>query len=255
MSHAGDAAELHALGLLDPEERAMLERHIVGCPECLRRVGQAEESVAHMASALPWTEPSAELFARLNDVPRMVASARAALPQAPLGLGEDVSAGPAQRMTARWEAERRRSARLQLRSYVAALALVAAIVGLAFAGFRIVEFEAALRGDDIALRGDETALRLMARMPFVVLELTPQSDLAPKAKLLYARDGSWAYVLIEGNADRLHVGLTRGGKEQDLGPPVQRGDVASLLVAQPGKAQRVSLRDPSGIVASAALKP
>ena len=43
--HAGEAAELYALGALDEREQAGLEAHIAHCAQCLRRVGEAEETL------------------------------------------------------------------------------------------------------------------------------------------------------------------------------------------------------------------
>ena len=43
--HVGEAAELYALGALDEREQAGLEAHIAHCAQCLRRVGEAEETL------------------------------------------------------------------------------------------------------------------------------------------------------------------------------------------------------------------
>lgn len=243
MNHAGEAAELHALGLLDAGERAALERHAAACPVCMRRIGHAEESAALLVSVLPAIEPSAELLQRLSDVPRSVSAARAALPQAPSGLGADDPGGRAQRMADRWASERRRSARLQMRSYAAALAIVGLIVGLTFSLFRVAESNAALHGDDVALN-------LLARSDFETASLTPASDLAPKAKVLFAKDGSWLYVLVAGDAGRLRVSVTLDGATRDLGPLRQRGDVATLFTQPASAPTHVALRDAAGDVAS-----
>ena len=42
--HIGDAAEFYALGQLDRAERAAIDEHIMHCDDCLRRVGEAEET-------------------------------------------------------------------------------------------------------------------------------------------------------------------------------------------------------------------
>jgi anti-sigma factor RsiW len=42
--HIGDAAELYALGQLDRAERAAVDQHLTHCDDCLRRVGEAEET-------------------------------------------------------------------------------------------------------------------------------------------------------------------------------------------------------------------
>ena len=177
----------------------------------------------------------------------MTASGR--LPEAPTGLGvEDPRRGRAQRMAGRWELERRRSEKLEQRGYAAAFALVGLIVSLAFALIRASESAA-------TLRGDELALELMASTRFEQKALAASSDLAPAAKVLYAKDGSWLYVLVQGDAGRLHVDVTDGGGVvRDIGAPLQRGDVATLFVPNADTPQQVSLRDANGIIASAALK-
>ncbi|MGB6986411.1 MAG: zf-HC2 domain-containing protein [Candidatus Aquilonibacter sp.] len=43
--HIGDLAELYVLGELDPSERAAVEAHIATCIQCLRHVGEAEETL------------------------------------------------------------------------------------------------------------------------------------------------------------------------------------------------------------------
>ena len=167
-------------------------------------------------------------------MPAEIMTASGRLPEAPTGLGvEDPRRGRAQRMAGRWELERRRSEK---------------IVSLAFALIRASESAA-------TLRGDELALELMASTRFEQKALAASSDLAPAAKVLYAKDGSWLYVLVQGDAGRLHVDVTDGGGVvRDIGAPLQRGDVATLFVPNADTPQQVSLRDANGIIASAALK-
>ena len=43
--HIGEAAELYAAGQLDAAEIAAIEAHAAGCEACLRRLGEAEETV------------------------------------------------------------------------------------------------------------------------------------------------------------------------------------------------------------------
>lgn len=46
--HIGERAELYALGLLDLEESAEVDAHAAYCPQCLRQLGEAEETVLHL---------------------------------------------------------------------------------------------------------------------------------------------------------------------------------------------------------------
>ncbi|MGH7729430.1 MAG: anti-sigma factor, partial [Vulcanimicrobiaceae bacterium] len=61
--HIEDAAELYALGALEPDEAAQVEAHLAsGCDDCARRVGRAERMVAEMEAAhVPQVAPPPEL--------------------------------------------------------------------------------------------------------------------------------------------------------------------------------------------------
>jgi hypothetical protein len=170
------------------------------------------------------------------------------LPEAPVGFGAGEVGGRATRMADRWAFERRRNAGLQTQSYAGGVAVVVLVVGLALALFREAD-------SDATLRGDELALSSLAQARFESAALTPASGHAPNAKVLYAKDGTWLYLIVEdGDAGRLHVVLTEKGVARDLGSPLQRGGIATLFVKQAGKPQRVALRDRSGLLAAADLK-
>jgi Putative zinc-finger len=55
--HIGELAELHALGLLDEDERAQVEAHVAGCAVCRRRVGEAEETILALESGVTAQTP------------------------------------------------------------------------------------------------------------------------------------------------------------------------------------------------------
>ncbi len=62
-AHVGENAELYAVGALNENERAAVDAHVAHCAECLRRVGEAEETVlalerAVAVAAAPSREPS-----------------------------------------------------------------------------------------------------------------------------------------------------------------------------------------------------
>lgn len=63
MNHIGEDAELYALGVLSPHERAAADAHIAGCDACAQRVGEAEDAI--LATITP-AGPSADLDARVN---------------------------------------------------------------------------------------------------------------------------------------------------------------------------------------------
>ena len=52
-AHPVDDLELYALGDLEPSERAAIEAHVAECASCRHTVGEAEESLAALADALP----------------------------------------------------------------------------------------------------------------------------------------------------------------------------------------------------------
>jgi anti-sigma-K factor RskA len=55
----------HALGLLDPAERAAYEAHLVGCAECRAELRAYTETTALLADALPPAAPPPHLRARI----------------------------------------------------------------------------------------------------------------------------------------------------------------------------------------------
>jgi hypothetical protein len=252
--HVGENAELGALGLLDAAQRADLELHVASCPECLRKVGAAEEAAAHLASVLPRAEPSAALGERLRRSVAEVDATRVVLPGEPVGIGlgrEALGIGPAgggrvQRTAGRLAAERTRSGRLAARAYLAAALIVALLVGLSYSLLTGAEREATLRGDELALAE-------VLHSHFNHVTMTGTADLAPTAKILYAKDGSWLYVLVEGQAGRLHVVTGGRGSLRDLGTTLQRGALATLFVRNAGKPEQVMLRDGPATVATATL--
>ncbi|HTV91235.1 MAG TPA: anti-sigma factor [Verrucomicrobiae bacterium] len=61
--HIGDLAELYVLGELDSSERAAVDAHIASCPQCLRRVGEAEETLLAIERGT-LAQPTPELLDR-----------------------------------------------------------------------------------------------------------------------------------------------------------------------------------------------
>src|SRR5690242_15465164 len=50
--HIGEAAELYAAGQLDAAEVVVVDAHVAECEACLRRLGEAEETVLALERAL-----------------------------------------------------------------------------------------------------------------------------------------------------------------------------------------------------------
>lgn len=57
--------DLYALGTLEGDERAAIERHLAGCEECQRKLGEACGRMAMLALAAPRKEPAAAVKERL----------------------------------------------------------------------------------------------------------------------------------------------------------------------------------------------
>jgi len=214
-AHVQDQAEAYALGTLDDAERAAVDTHVTMCDECTRLVGAAEETVASLMAAVPRLRPPASLGARL-------ASSMEA---------------PAERT--------RRSSFLNVR----ALAPLAAAAVLVFAlGGTLVQNQQ-MRGD---LAQEDAALTHVVHGHFLHVTMTSPPEDAVSAKVLYARDGSWIYVLADRPPPGVRVVATVNGVERDLGPLVSDGAVASLFAGVRG-ASAVNLREGGRTIASATL--
>lgn len=215
--HIPDLAEAYALGLLDDSERAGIDAHVATCDACLRLIGQAEETVAALASALPSHRPSAALTGRLS----------ASL------------AAPAGR-------DRPRFAPAHLRAF-APLA-TAAVLALALGGSLVQNGQ--LRGE---LAQEDHAREHVVHGHFLHVSMTPAHGQSLVAKVLYARDGSWIYVLADRPPNGTHVVAVIDGVERDLGMLTREGAVASLA-ADVAKPSAVSLREGARTLASADLR-
>ncbi len=220
--HLGDLAELHALGTLEPHERASVESHVAACASCARALGTAEATVAALDDA----------FVAEVDVPE--------------ALGRRIA-------TSARVAEAMRSRPLHAsrfpRSFIAAAAAVVLAVGLA--GGALLQRSAQLR--DAA--HDSAIVATIATSHFNHASFIARNQAAPVSKVLYARDGRWLYVLIDGAACACHVVALSPAGERDLGKPETRGSTATLFARTVARPTSLELRDGSGrIVAVATLR-
>ncbi len=215
-AHVQEQVEAYALGMLDDAERAAVDAHVAACDECTRLVGAAEETVASLTAAIPRARPPASLGARLASS----------------------LAGPAERTRAR-------SSFPKLR----ALAPLAAAAVLVFAlGGTLVQNQQ-IRGD---LAQEDAALTHVVHGHFLHVTMTSAPQDAVSAKVLYARDGGWIYVLADRPPSGVRVVATVNGVERDLGPLVSDGAVASLFAGV--RASAVNLREGGRTIASAELR-
>jgi Putative zinc-finger len=201
-SHIGDLAELYVLGELDRSDRAAVDAHIATCMQCLRQVGEAEETLLALERGV-LAQPTSELLDR-----RM-----------------------------RFGATPRRYAPYVL---AAAAGLVLGILTMLPGYFR-------------AQGPPQAALLAMINSHFNHAQFAAiGSTKAPGAKVIYARDRSWLYILADGS-EHYAVYAINGTVSTRLGDLQPGGSTSALYVAHAPAANAVELRDGSTIVERAAL--
>ncbi len=202
--HIGDLAELYVLGELDERERAAVEAHIASCMQCLRHVGEAEETLLALERG-DLAEPTPELLDR-----RM-----------------------------------RFGAPPRVRRY-AGFALAAA-AGLVLGLLTMVPGY---------LRTQETQHALVAMIAnhFNHAQFAPiGSTVAPPAKVIYARDRSWLFIVANGS-EHYAVYAVNGSAARRLGDLQSQGSTSSLFVEHAPAADALELRDGDTILERAALR-
>jgi hypothetical protein len=219
--HIGELAELYALGVLGPEERAPVEAHAAVCVSCARALGAAESTVAALDETfVPQLEPPARLGSRI------ASSAQTVAPFAPR-RGPARAARPAPRFPA-----------------TAAALLLAAGLG----GGALVE-----RSTDVRQAArDSTILATLASSHFNHVSFTPRDSAAPVSKVIYARDGAWFYVVVDSSTCVCRVVARSAAGERDLGEPAVRGSTATLFVRGLPRPNSLELVGASGRIISGA---
>jgi hypothetical protein len=191
--HVGEAAELYAIGALEPFERAALEAHIAGCSECLRRVGEAEETVLALEEiATPATLPLQH---------RPMPFQRRGVPAWWVGV-------------------------------VAAAALIV--------GFMLPK----------PVSQHDIATLAMIGSHFSHAQFAGSG---PPAKVLYARDRSWYYVIVSGSHSYAVYGIANGASTA-LGQTRPRGATSDLFTRVRARFDRLELRDGGVAIESAAIR-
>ncbi|HEY6485071.1 MAG TPA: zf-HC2 domain-containing protein [Candidatus Cybelea sp.] len=193
--HVGQAAELYALGALDEREQAELEAHIAGCAACLRRVGEAEETLLAL-----------ERGNRAIDLPRSPANV--------------LSMARPRKAFAWWIP-----------------AAIAAAFVLGWLAPRVVS-------------QPSVATLAMIQSHFSHAQF---SGNGPPAKVIYARDLSWYYVIVSGSR-RFDVFGVAGTQATRLGTTVARGETSELFVQRQAAFGRIELRAGAGLVESASIR-
>ncbi|MBV8066508.1 MAG: zf-HC2 domain-containing protein [Candidatus Eremiobacteraeota bacterium] len=191
--HIGEAAELYAAGALDSGERATVEAHIVHCAECLRRVGEAEETV--------------------------------------LALERDLVAEPRPGAGKVLQVERR-----GISPWWLAVAAAAALV----AGVLIPR----------PVSHHDAATVAMIQSHFSHAQF---SGAGPPAKVLYARNRSWYYVIVMGCHRYDVYGIARTGPTR-LGTTEPNGDTSQLFTQTHAAFERLEVRDGRTVFETAAIR-
>lgn len=195
-AHIGENAELYAIGSLDDMERRRVEAHVANCADCLRRLGQAEETVLGLESETPEVPLPGNARApefRTYRVPRWWLGAVAVAAAFIIGfLLPRPGAPPANG---------------------------AAQIAMVHSHFNHSQFEG---------RG-------------------------PLAKVLYARDRSWYYVVIEGSHTYTVSGVSPSGTIS-LGTTVPRDGTSELFLRHAEPFSRIELRDGAQLVESAQIR-
>ncbi|HEY2554778.1 MAG TPA: zf-HC2 domain-containing protein [Candidatus Cybelea sp.] len=193
--HIGEAAELYALGALDEHEQAEVEAHVARCAACLRRVGEAEETLLAL-----------ERGSKAIDPPRSRANV---LPMA------------RPRTAFAW--------------WMPAAIAAAFVLGL-------------LLPRAVSQPGAATLAMINSHFSHAQF-----SGNGPPAKVIYARDRSWYYVIVSGSR-RFDVYGVRGTQATRLGTTAARGETSELFIQRPGAFARVELRAGAGFVESASIR-
>lgn len=202
--HIGDLAELYVLGDLDASDVATLEEHIAVCAACLRRVGEAEETVLAL-----------ERGERAEIVPGMF-ERRLLLPST------------------------RRVPFVGMAAGIAAAFVVGVLATL---------LTFSLRTNDT-----QRALVAMVGSHFNHAQFAPVgSQSAPSAKVIYARDKSWLFIVADGS-ERYSVYAVSPAGATLLGNLHPQGTSSTLYVDHPRAPTSVELRDGTKVLARAALR-
>jgi hypothetical protein len=128
------------------------------------------------------------------------------------------------------------------RAWWPALAAAAAVL---FAFTTAYEGNAA-RGASAQVQRTDVALLAIASSHFGHTTLTTENGVIAKA--IYARDGSWCYVVAEGAPRGSHVVMHRGSVTRDMGA-LDPGAPATLFVHDPGRADEITVVADGHVVA------
>jgi anti-sigma factor RsiW len=178
-----------------------------------------------------------ECAERVAQAQSVAASLAAALPVA--------SPSPALERRLRESARPQPNAKLRASRLPFAIAAALALIFLGF-GWQTLVLRERLAAEDVALV-------TMVHSHFNHVSMSPESANPVAAKILYARDGSWVYIIADRPGGSLHAIAKTATGTTDLGVLPSAGEAASLLVHPRERIQSISLRRAGTNVATANL--
>jgi hypothetical protein len=103
------------------------------------------------------------------------------------------------------------------------------------------------------LQSEDVALVTMVHSHFNHVSMAPESANPVAAKILYARDGSWLYIIADKPGGSLHAIARTSAGVTDLGVLLSTGETATLLVHPRERIRSITLQRAGTDVASARL--
>ena len=103
------------------------------------------------------------------------------------------------------------------------------------------------------LQNEDVALVTMVHSHFNHVSMSPESANPVAAKILYARDGSWVYIIADKPGGVLHAIAHTAAGGADLGALGSAGETATLLVHPRERILSITLQRAGTDVASAKL--
>ncbi len=193
-----------------------------------------DEATREVERHIAFCSECAERVARAQGV---AASLAAALPLAT----------PSPALERRLRESGRPQPRPKIRASLLPFALAAAFA-LAFLGFG---WQALVLRERLA--AEDVALVTMVHSHFNHVSMSPESANPVAAKILYARDGSWIYIIADKPGGLLHAIAHTAAGRVDLGTLTSSGESATLLVHPHGRIRSIALQRGGTNVASAKL--
>ena len=167
-----------------------------------------------------------ECAERVAQAQAVAASLAAALPLA--------TPSPALERRLRESARPQRSAKLRASLFPFALAAAFALAFLGL-GWQALVLHQRLKAEDVALV-------TMVHSHFNHVSMSPESANPVAAKILYARDGSWIYIIADKPGGALHAIAHTAAGAADLGALVSAGETATLLVHPRERIRSITLQ-------------